>query len=486
MFWRHLFGYVPVNLANGLMGFASVYFFTRLLGAEDYGRYALILTLLNLLHTMALTWCEAAAYRFTGRAEAQGNLASHYRTALALGIGSFGPALLLVGGVYLALREAPDLQVLIPWLFLLLPLNVLTNIALETHKASRRVGRYSLIETSRILGGFLAGVLLAWLGGYGAAAPFMGLAIAWVIAGLHEGVWLFRKGRDGVVTVPEIRRHIAYGLPIAAALSLDLLLSASDRFLIAYFIDNAAVGAYAAGYGVADKTVLMICAWGAMAGSPLLMAAFESGDKTAIHEASRRFFGTLFLLSAPAAVGLALVAEPLAQFMIAEELRAQATLIIPWIAAAGFFNGLLIYFFTEAFQLTQRTGLRALLMLIPAVLNIALNVILLPQIGLMGAVYATVGCYALGVLILGSVGRRLLRLPLPLRDITVVALSCAAMALAVTATPTLFGFVGLLLKGSVGALVYTVCVVALDGAGARRLFSDGIARVRALRSSRAT
>ena len=65
---RHLAGYLPVNIASGIAAFGGVYVFTRLLGAEDYGRYALMVSALALIHTLSLTWVEAANYRFTARA----------------------------------------------------------------------------------------------------------------------------------------------------------------------------------------------------------------------------------------------------------------------------------------------------------------------------------------------------------------------------------------------------------------------------------
>ena len=140
------------------------------------------------------------------------------------------------------------------------------------------------------------------------------------------------------------REWANYGVPIAAALILDILLSAADRFLILFYLGEPAVGEYTAGYGVADKTVLLICAWAAMAGSPLVMAAFERGGKHAAREEARGLASTLLLIGLPAATGLALVAKPLAEAMIGPDVREQAMRIIPWIAFAGLLNGLLIHY----------------------------------------------------------------------------------------------------------------------------------------------
>ncbi len=464
---RHLFGYLPVNMVSGLVSFGGVFLFTRLLGAEEYGRYALAFSTLHLIHTFTLTWCEAAGYRFTAEAEANNRLPHHFRTSLSLAVVSLVPALIVLGIVMAMLHAAPEFRNVLMWLIVLLPASVVINLALESHKAGQRVTRYSAVEIGRTLGGFILGVLLAWLGGYGAAAPLIGMAVAFTIAALTELVWLVRQSRGGQVQISDAKRYFTYGTPVAMALILDLILSASDRFLIAFFIDEAAVGAYAAGYGVADKTVLMICAWAAMAGAPLVMEAFEKHGKKAAEDQARGLAQTLILIAFPAAVGIAIVAHPLSEVMIGEDLRDQARRIIPWIAFAGLFNGFLIHYFSEAFQLARKTGERALIMIVPALLNIGLNIVLLPRIGLMGAVYATVVCYVLAVVLLAVFGRRHLAMPVPGMDLLKVLVASFAMIGAVQLVPDMLPIVELMVEAGVGALVYGLVVVSLNAAGAR-------------------
>ena len=71
-------------------------------------------------------------------------------------------------------------------------------------------------------------------------------------------------------------------------------------------------------------------------------------------------------------------------------MRAQAAAIMPWIALSGLINGFVLHYVSEGFQLSKRTALRAGLMVIPVIANITLNAILLPRIGLMGAVYSEI------------------------------------------------------------------------------------------------
>lgn len=368
---RHLAGYLPVKIASGIAAFGGVYVYTRLLGPEDYGRYALMFSVMTLVHMLSLTSAEAAAFRFAGEAREKNQLPDHFRTTLSLTFRSLAIAAVLIGALAIGLGQLPEYLKILPWIALLIPVNSLIQMALEAHRANENVRRYALIATSKILGGFMFGALIAWQTGFGAASPFIGMILAGSIWVVTETRWLVAQTRQGQTDAPRRRVYLFFGAPIAAALVLDLILSAADRFLIALFLGEAAVGEYAAGYGVADKSVLLICAWAAMAAAPLVMAAYERGGPEAAAEESRGLIRTLLLIGVPAATGLALVATPLSEALIGEAVRDGARQIIPWIAFAGLLNGLIIHYYAEVFHLAHRTGELALLMLIPAAANIA-------------------------------------------------------------------------------------------------------------------
>ena len=61
---RHLAGYLPVNIASGIAAFGGVYVFTRLLGPEEYGRYARMFSVMTLVHLLSLTAAESAAVQW--------------------------------------------------------------------------------------------------------------------------------------------------------------------------------------------------------------------------------------------------------------------------------------------------------------------------------------------------------------------------------------------------------------------------------------
>jgi O-antigen/teichoic acid export membrane protein len=324
------------------------------------------------------------------------------------------------------------------------------------------------LELPRVVVSFGLGVGLAAFGEFGAAGPLIGLAGGAALAAGMALPGLLARGRGGRFSAARGGMHLAFGWPVAAALLLDLALSAGDRFVIAALLGEAAVGAYAAGYGVADKTLVVMAMWATMAAVPAMLQAWEHKAQAEFDAHARRFFGLMIAILLPAAAGLALVARPLAEVMIGPELRDAAASVLPLIALAGVFNGLQHYF-AEAFQLTRRTGVRAGLMAIPAVANIGLNFALIPHFGLMGAVAATVSCYALLIGLYWGVGRRLVALPVDGGVVLRVGLAVAAMGVAVSLVPAWGGLIELLAKAAVGAAVYGTAAWRFDLGGLRSL-----------------
>jgi len=80
MFWRGLIGYLPANIVHGLVGVLTLLFFTRLLSAEDFGRYALAFSVMSLAHVCAFTWIEAAMARFWAAQHSPQEMRAHFAT----------------------------------------------------------------------------------------------------------------------------------------------------------------------------------------------------------------------------------------------------------------------------------------------------------------------------------------------------------------------------------------------------------------------
>lgn len=477
MFWRGVIGYLPVNIVQGLVGLLTIVTFTRLLSPGQFGDYALGFSVMSLVHTAFFTWNEAALARHWAGESGRGGGADHaatvYRTWMAL-LAILPPACLLA--VVLPIHDGLKLSI-VAGLVAVAP-RTFAKLAQERRRAAGEVGGAAMIDLVQTLGAFGVGAALAWAG-FGGASPLIGFAAAAALC----AIFCFRPeiahAKGGRFEASRVRDHAAYGVPVAMSLILALVLSSTDRFLLAAFLDEAAVGVYHAGYSLANRTLDVVFIWLGAAGGPALIMALERGGKSALVAAAREQASLMILLTVPAAVGLALVSAPLSQLMVGEALAPGAAQVTPWIAASGLFAGLTTYYFHQAFTLGQRTTYLLVAMAIPAVANLILNLILIPHLGLHGALWATLISYALGLAASAALGHRLLALPVPWLTLAQAAGASLLMGLAVEAIPALGGLPELACKAAAGAAVYGAIVYLLDAGGLRSRAGGALRTLRA-------
>lgn len=478
MFWRGVWGYLPANIVQGVVGFLAIVLFTRMLSPEEFGRYALAFSVMTLAHVAVFSWLEAAMARFWAaetREGMSGHFAGLYKTAFGLG-GLF----LLVAGLAIWIWPGdPLFRIALAAGLGGAPIRCLMKLAQERYRAEGHVAKAAGLDMAVTIGGLAIGIGFA-LAGAGAAAPLLGLGLAPLAALPFILPGELKQARGGGFETARVRRYALYGYPIAASLALTVVLSSTDRFLLAAFMDESAVGAYHAGYSIANRTLDVLFLWLGSAGQPALVMAFERGGLDRLKEAAREQLSTFLLIGLPAAAGVALVARPLAEVLIGEDLRTAAAGVTPVIALSALLFGLTAYYFGQAFTLGKKTKLLLVAMAIPAGLNVVLNLILVPRFGLMGAAWATAVSFGMGLLATMAIGRRVVPLPIPWESLVRCSVATALMALVVAALPPVGGFPELVLDASVGGLVYAAAALTLNAAGVRdvamRLISDFKAR----------
>ncbi|WP_395444169.1 polysaccharide biosynthesis C-terminal domain-containing protein [Caulobacter sp. UC70_42] len=476
MFWRGVLGYLPVNVVQGVVGLLTIVLFTRVLDPTQYGVYALAFSVGSLTQTVLLTWTEAAMARFLAARGEDGRLADHFATLYRLWIG----AAVLVPLACVAVAMSPlhgPLKVAVIAALASTLVNSLTKLALERRRAAGEVSGAALLTIIQNAGGFVLGLALAFAG-LGGAAPILGVGAISALCVVLVLPGELNRLAGGKFDRALARAYAAYGLPVSLSLILALVLASTDRLLLGAFLDEATVGVYHAGYSLGSRTLDVVFIWLGMAGAPALISALERGGQSALTEAAHEQASFMTLLTLPAAVGLALVARPLAELMIGEDLRVGASHVTPWIAASGWLSGVTTYYLLQAFTLARRTPLLIVSMSAPAIANVILNLALIPRLGLDGALWATTVSYGVGAVAAWVLGRRACPMPIPWEVLAKAGAACVAMALVVRLLPSPGGLLELALKAGVGATVYGVIVLSLDVGGLRGKLS-GLLRRRA-------
>jgi len=480
MLGRSMMAYLPVNIANIVASFGTIVILTRLLDPAQWGIYSLAGITMHAVHMSMFTWVEAAMARFQARAERNNDVNSHVKTLyrLALLIGVVGFTLMMI-----VVKLLPLEQTLRSVLVVALGsscLMLFLNLGMEAHKAAHRIKRYSLTYSGHTLLSFGIGLLFIMYTPFQASGPFIGIILSLLTIGAIDVIYMLRQARGGVYQSDKAKTYFAYGVPIGLSLVLTYALNSADSYMIAYLIDIPTQGKYVAGYNLSNRSLDIIFSWVAMAVTPMAITAFEKESSEVSQNIMKDFGATLLWLTMPAATGIALVSQD-AGFILGEGVREQAITVMPLIAFAGLINGFMNFYAHRAFMLSGKTGAFVWAMIPPVILNIALNFILIPKFGIMGAVWATVICYALACAIAIILARRYYPLPLPIRAGLEISGACLFMAVCVYIAPISDqwpDFVRLMVKAVIGGAAYLGICLLMNIANCRTVLKNILQKFR--------
>ncbi len=475
----HSAAYFAVRIVNGLLAVLALFVLTRLMDAKSYGLYALGLSAINIGASIGFQWLVVAAARlYPAHAGQPGLLLATVRKL-------FGQLALVAAGlaalVALGLAATPvsgrpsTLFVVLVWLGAVAM--AWHNLQLQMVNAQGLPARYGKLTATRAASTLLLAVLILVLGG-SAQTALAATAAGCVLAAGCFGARFPKVGTladlplaPAAADGPATRRQLLqYGLPLSLTYIAVMVVDQSDRFFIAAWSGTAAVAGYAASYDLAQQTVGALLNVFFLAHYPRVTAAWEAGGATAARAAMRPLARGI-LLTAPVVCGLFMgLAPEICGTMFGPALRTEATVVMPWIAAAVTLGSLRAFFFDIAFHVEKNSAMQLKLMLAMAAVNVALNLLLIPRMGAQGAAIATTVALALGTVASAWFGRRAAICPPVGTDLAKALLLTCAFAVALRWTSNWQDlFLGSLWRCMACALLFALMAWALDLAQTRVL-----------------
>jgi len=450
MLLRHSAIYMFARGIPSLLGFATIVIYTRLLSPDAYGQYTLVVTGAVLVNAVLYQWLSASLLRFLPqyRDNETGLLAAILSGYIFVSfLAGLGGALfasvwwdstwgkLIVIGVFLVWMQS--------WF----------TINLELVRSHLAPIRYGLISTLRgaIALGLGAALVLLEFNAYGA---LVGLVLGYFVSACWAswGKWSLLRLRQ--LDRKLVRSLLVYGLPLTASFALGTIISSSDRFMLAWLIDESAAGLYAAGQGLVQQTIIAFMTVVHLAAYPLILRTLDDSGPDAARAQLRKNAVLLFGIGMPVAAAFVILSPNIVQIFLGEEFQAAAIELLPWFAIATLFWCARAYYFDLAFYLGKRTNIHLAIMSMAAVLNVVLNYWLIPVFGLLGAVYAAVFAHFVAVVLSIIVGRRAFCLPKIHTDIIGLLSATLIMTIPLLIIPDGGGVLRLLLSIVVAAVVY--------------------------------
>ncbi|MGI9952914.1 oligosaccharide flippase family protein [Moorellaceae bacterium AZ2] len=463
MLLRHSAIYLLARGLPGAINFLAIAIYTRLLSPENYGRYALVIAGVGFFNVVFFGWLGLSLARFL-----PAHLGNPQRLLSAI-FTAFVALALFTGGVGILLAwfwPDPTWRALIAIAVPLLWAQAWFEINLELARsklAPVRYGFLSMVKAATALG--LGTFLVLW--GVGVYGPLLGFLAGMLLAGVGlslrewEGVYFGR--------FMELRVLLSYGLPLTAAFLLNFVVNTSDRFLIAWLVSEAAAGVYAAGYDLAQQSIGVIMAVINLAAYPLVVRTLEARGKEAAFTQLRRNASLFVSVAVPAATGFAVLSPNIAHVLLGANYREPATAIMPWIAAAILISGLRSHYLDLSFQLARRTSAQVLVLGVAALVNLGLNLLWIPALGILGAAYATLAAFVAALGVSAWFGKRLFPIPIPYSDGLKVALASALMVVVLWPLRSHVGLGPLVFQIFTGIVAYIVAFVGLNASRIRTL-----------------
>jgi O-antigen/teichoic acid export membrane protein len=157
-----------------------------------------------------------------------------------------------------------------------------------------------------------------------------------------------------------------------------------------------------------------------------------------------------------------MLSQPLAAVVLGEEFSSSGGQIIAVVAIAVGISGLKFFYADFAFQLKRRTILQVWITGIAALLNTALNFVLIPSFGLRGAAWATFITYATATLLSIAGGRRLVRLPIPWPEVAKIGVATLVMSQLILWSPRPASLLALAIVAAIAGTAYVLILLSLN------------------------
>ena len=458
--------YLAGQVAMMALGFASFPIFTRVLSLADYGTIDLIQRLVLLGTALGKLGVQNAVIRFyesQSKSGAPSALRGHVSSAVVgTTLSGLLVGVILSGIFFYASPAGPANYLMAAFAGLLALVRIEQAIFQNVLRVEERTGLYTITTVgTRVL--TLAAIFgLFFLRGKGLETYFAGTIAVEALVILALGLWLWRRGLLGWTGMDwtMFRTMVAFGAPLIAFECLTVMMDAGDRVLIRYFLGADSLGLYTAAFALCIYIHDLMMVPINMALTPLYLKIWtnEGAERTSA------FLGQSFRLYVMAVGGLfagVVVCAHDAVIVLASSKYAQSATLVPWIA-----GGMFLYaansFFNAGMVIHKRTKALAWFSLTIVVFKVVANSLLLPRLGLTGAVISTVCAYVLFMALTARASLPLLPLQLNPATLLRAAVACLLACAAGSVWRIESHYVGFLVRGASAVVVYVAVLAALD------------------------
>jgi O-antigen/teichoic acid export membrane protein len=361
---------------------------TRNLAIADYGAFALILITLNILPPLAALGLHNSLIRFGAAAKGKRDVQELFYSMGFIVLATS----LLISGLFLLLTPqiATSLfQNNLAAALLLVPnilIACLIFFAWQYFVTFQQIKRYTWLN---LFNAYLETALVAYfvLAGYGLEGAVIALLVEQLVVFLIMMYLIVAEIGFATPKFMHVRQYLNYGLPLIPGSLSGWIVNSSDRYLIALFLGTAAVGYYSPGY-TAGTTIGMVAAPLSTLLPAVLSKHYDENNlvdiRTILTYSLKYYIG----IALPCVFALSVLSKPILLLLTTQQIATNGYLVIPFVAAGTMLIGAYSVLVT-IIALKKKTAVIGTIWMLSAALNLGLNLVLIPYLGLVGAALTT-------------------------------------------------------------------------------------------------
>ena len=458
---RSLLGYAPAVVLPRIVSLVLLLILTRLISKQEYGLFVLVVTVSEAIDMVVSNWVRIALARFaSGR---DGDFGREVVRSGLIYLATLAPAFVaaLLAGLWSQPQRATEFT-----LAIVIYLVASGLMRLPSSIMSVQADRNGIVvmEAGKALGVLVFGIAAAWVSG-----SFFTQTLVYGVVTAAVGLWgLLRCTRPldlSSGSLVSTRSWLAYGLPIVPAAIVASVVASSDRLYLDHALGAEAVALYAAGVMLARQPMDFLFSLAGVRVFPLMMEDYEYGGVDRARRRMAELISSVVFMTLPAAVGILLVAGPLARLLLSPDYAEAAHAVMPLAVAAALFAGFKTFVLEQVYHMRKRNGLGALATLPAAVVGLLAMAVLVPKWGVWGCALAYLVQNVVLFAVNFALAQRLMSFPIPWADLVRTAAATLTMAIVLllldTPLSTLHDAVRLSLEVGIGVVVYVGAVLVL-------------------------
>jgi len=377
------------NICNSLSGILLLPLLTKVLGVQEYGLYVQFVVTMSLVATIATLGLPYATVRFLSGEKNKKQIQDDVYSTIAL-IALFSAVigiilLIIAGSTSKMLFDGRTNLVYI--LCILIPVECILLSFVNLFRAFQETKKYAVVSLIKTYAEMIA-VYTVVITGYGIIFIALTIFIFRTLLLIILIIIIVRTIGLGWPRFSRLRDYLRFGLPTVPGGLAAWVVGSSDRYLIGILQGTIYVGYYNPGYSLGSMINMLITPINFVLVS--VLAKYYDENRMDLVRSIFNYSVKYFLvLALPAFFGVSLLSKPILELLSTSEIAEESYLVTPFIALGTLLFGVGGGIINFSLYLAKKTKILMYTWILAACVNFALDLILIPKLGIIGAAVAS-------------------------------------------------------------------------------------------------